>query len=244
MRVLVIDDEADIAEIVRLTFGLRWPEAEVVTASTGEMGVELVERDAPDLVLLDIGLPDIDGFELCERIRHFSDVPIVILFARHEEVDKVRGLELGADDYVTKPFSHIELLARVRAVMRRSESQRVLSAVGYPEGWAKNAPVLPSTPQSESTMARDREPHPWVEPLGVRRGKRPWVARIPITSNGEVIGLLLLVARKRGALCDPVVRFTIATQGSARRWTTRRSTRPPISASATSSGRTSGGATS
>ena len=72
MRVLVIDDEADIAEIVRLTFGLRWPEAEVVTASTGEMGVELVERDAPDLVLLDIGLPDIDGFEVCERIRHFS----------------------------------------------------------------------------------------------------------------------------------------------------------------------------
>jgi DNA-binding response OmpR family regulator len=123
MRVLVIDDEVDIAEIVRLTFGLRWPEAEVVTASTGEQGVDLVEREAPDLVLLDIGLPDIDGFEVCERIRRFSDVPIVMLSARHEEVDKVRGLELGADDYVTKPFSHIELLARVRAVMRRSESQ-------------------------------------------------------------------------------------------------------------------------
>jgi DNA-binding response OmpR family regulator len=123
MRVLVIDDEVDIAEIVRLTFGLRWPEAEVVTASTGEQGVDLVEREAPDLVLLDIGFPDIDGFEVCKRIRHFSDVPIVMLSARHEEVDKVRGLELGADDYVTKPFSHIELLARVRAVMRRSESQ-------------------------------------------------------------------------------------------------------------------------
>ena len=123
MRVLVIDDEADIAEIVRLTFGLRWPEAEVLTAANGEAGVDLVEQGAPDLVLLDIGLPDIDGFEVCERIRHFSDVPIVMLSARHEEVDKVRGLELGADDYVTKPFSHIELLARVRAVLRRSESQ-------------------------------------------------------------------------------------------------------------------------
>ncbi|MSQ30968.1 MAG: response regulator transcription factor [Dehalococcoidia bacterium] len=123
MRVLVIDDEADIAEIVRLTFGLRWPDAEVITASTGEMGVDQVDRAAPDLVLLDIGLPDIDGFEVCERIRHFSDVPIMMLSARHEEVDKVRGLELGADDYVTKPFSHIELLARVRAVLRRSESQ-------------------------------------------------------------------------------------------------------------------------
>lgn len=139
MRVLVIDDEADIAEIVRLTFGLRWPEAEVVTASTGEMGVELVERDAPDLVLLDIGLPDIDGFELCERIRHFSDVPIVILFARHEKVDKVRGLELGADDYVTKPFSHIELLARVRAVMRRSESQRTLASSRWPTNEASRS---------------------------------------------------------------------------------------------------------
>ncbi len=120
---LVIDDEVDIAEIVRLTFGLRWPEAEVITTPTGEQGVDAVEREAPDLVLLDIGLPDIDGFEVCERIRHFSDVPIVMLSARHEEVDKVRGLELGADDYVTKPFSHIELLARVRAVLRRSESQ-------------------------------------------------------------------------------------------------------------------------
>ena len=108
MRVLLIDDEADIAEIVRLTFGLRWPEAEVITVATGELGVELVEREAPDQVLLDIGLPDIDGFEACERIRHFSDVPVVMLSARHEEVDKVRGLEIGADDYVTKPFSHID----------------------------------------------------------------------------------------------------------------------------------------
>ena len=123
MRVLVIDDEPDVVEIVRLTFNLRWPEAEVVSASTGEAGVTAVERYSPEIVILDIGLPDIDGFEVCERIRHFSDVPVVMLTARHEEVDKVKGLELGADDYVTKPFSHIELLARVRAVLRRSESQ-------------------------------------------------------------------------------------------------------------------------
>ena len=103
----------------------------------------------------------------------------------------------------------------MRVLVIDDESQRVLSAIGYPEGWAKNAPVLPSTPQSDSTIARDRAPHPWVEPLGVRLGKRPWVARIPIISNGEVIGLLLLVARKRGALRDPVVRFTIATQVGA-----------------------------
>ncbi len=123
MRVLVIDDEADISEIVRLTFGLRWPEAEVLSVATGEAGVEAASSLSPDLILLDVGLPDIDGFEVCERIRAISDVPIVMLTARHEEVDKVRGLELGADDYVTKPFSHIELLARVRAVLRRAESQ-------------------------------------------------------------------------------------------------------------------------
>lgn len=123
MRVLVIDDEPDVVEIVRLTFNLRWPDAEVFAASTGEDGVTLVERESPDIVILDIGLPDIDGFEVLERVRHFSDVPIVMLSARHEEVDKVKGLELGADDYVTKPFSHIELLARVRAVLRRTESQ-------------------------------------------------------------------------------------------------------------------------
>ena len=123
MRVLVIDDEPDVTEVVRLTFNLRWPEAEVIAAPTGEEGVALVERDSPEMVILDIGLPDINGFEVCERIRRFSDVPVIMLTARHDEVDKVKGPELGADDYITKPFSHIELLARVRAVMRRSESQ-------------------------------------------------------------------------------------------------------------------------
>ena len=122
MRVLVIDDEPDIVEIVQLTFGLRWPEAEVLHASSGEIGVDSVARESPDVVILDIGLPDIDGFEVCQRIRHFSEVPVIMLTARHEEIDKVRGLELGADDYITKPFSHIELMARVRAVLRRTES--------------------------------------------------------------------------------------------------------------------------
>ena len=95
----------------------------MISASTGDEGVGAVERFSPEIVILDIGLPDIDGLEVCGRIRHFSDVPVVMLTARHEEVDKVKGLEIGADDYGTKPFSHIELLARVRAVLRRSESQ-------------------------------------------------------------------------------------------------------------------------
>ena len=128
MKVLIIDDEPDVIEVVNLCFSLRWPEAELISAGNGELGLALVEQQKPDLILLDIMLPDTDGFAICQEIRRFSDVPIVMLSARAGEVDKVRGLEMGADDYVTKPFSHLELLARVRAVLRRYESQ--LPAVG------------------------------------------------------------------------------------------------------------------
>lgn len=128
MKVLVVDDEPDVIEVVNLCFGLRWAEAEVSAAKTGEEALKMIEQDRPDVVLLDIVLPGIDGFQVCQEIRSFSDVPIIMLSARDAEMDKVRGLEMGADDYITKPFSHLELLARVRAVMRRYQSQ--LPAVG------------------------------------------------------------------------------------------------------------------
>jgi DNA-binding response OmpR family regulator len=128
MKVLVVDDEPDVIEVVNLCFGLRWPEADVVAAKDGDQALALIEQDPPDLVLLDIVLPGMDGFRICQEIRRFSDVPIVMLSARDGEVDKVRGLEMGADDYITKPFSHMELLARVRAVLRRYQNQ--LPAVG------------------------------------------------------------------------------------------------------------------
>ena len=128
MKVLVVDDEPDVIEVVNLCFGLRWPEADVSSAQTGEEALRLLELDPPDLLLLDIVLPGIDGFEVCQEVRRISDVPIVMVSARDSEVDKVRGLEMGADDYITKPFSHLELLARVRAVLRRYQNQ--LPAVG------------------------------------------------------------------------------------------------------------------
>jgi len=84
--------------------------------------LELVERERPDLVLLDVGLPEMNGFEVLKAIRLFSDVPVIMLTVRDDELSKVQGLELGADDYVTKPFSHLELLARVRAVLRRTQT--------------------------------------------------------------------------------------------------------------------------
>ncbi len=121
MRILVVDDEPDVVESIRLGFDLQWREVEVLGAATGEAALDAVERESPDIVLLDVGLPDVDGFAVLTRIRAFSDVPVVMLTARDDAMDKVKGLELGADDYVTKPFNHLELMARVRAVLRRHD---------------------------------------------------------------------------------------------------------------------------
>ena len=121
--ILLIEDETDIADLLRLYFekeGFRISHEE-----TGERGLERLAERTPRAVLLDIGLPGIDGIEVCRRIRARSDVPIIMLTARDGEVDKVVGLELGADDYVTKPFSPRELVARVKAVLRRSEERPI-----------------------------------------------------------------------------------------------------------------------
>jgi two-component system KDP operon response regulator KdpE len=119
MRILVVDDAPDEIETVRLGFTLQSSEDEILGAERAEQGLDLVEQEKPDLVLLDVGLPDIDGYEVLRQIRAFSDVPVVMLTARDDTLDLVKGLELGADDYVTKPFNHLELLARVKAVLRR-----------------------------------------------------------------------------------------------------------------------------
>jgi two-component system KDP operon response regulator KdpE len=121
MKILVVDDEPDLIESVRLGFTLQWREVDVLGAGSGEGGLDVIEQEQPDIVLLDVGLPDVDGFEVLRQIRAFSDVPVVMLTARDDSMDKVKGLELGADDYVTKPFNHLELIARVKAVLRRLE---------------------------------------------------------------------------------------------------------------------------
>ena len=125
MKALVIDDAAEIADVVSLCFQLHWSNATVLSAQDGARGLELVEAESPDMVILDIGLPDMDGFEVLREIRRFSQVPVIMLTVRGEDTDVARGLELGADDYITKPFSHIELVARVRAVMRRIQGMPV-----------------------------------------------------------------------------------------------------------------------
>ena len=123
-RILVVDDEPHIVELVR--YNLAQEGFEVSVAYDGHDAIEKAKKDAPDLVILDLMLPYVDGFEVCRHIRKESSVPILMLTAKHGEQERVVGLELGADDYVTKPFSPRELVARVRAILRRTarETQR------------------------------------------------------------------------------------------------------------------------
>jgi two-component system KDP operon response regulator KdpE len=117
--ILVVDDEVSIIRFV--SAHLRKEGYEIITASNGEEALLLAEEENPTLVLLDIMMPKMDGFEVCRRLREWSQVPIIMLSVKGEESDKVKCLDLGADDYVTKPFGGEELLARVRAVLRRAE---------------------------------------------------------------------------------------------------------------------------
>ncbi len=118
----MIDDEPDVVEVIELTFSLQWPGSEVMAAADGESALKLFQRRSPDVVVLDVGLPGMSGFEVCRRLRAISDVPILMLTVRGEEMDRLKGLELGADDYIVKPFSPLELMARTRAVLRRSQA--------------------------------------------------------------------------------------------------------------------------
>ena len=120
--ILVVEDESSIASFVALY--LKNAGYAVSTAATGGEGLEKVESDSPALIVLDLMLPDIDGIEVCRRIRATSDVPILMLTARDEDVDKIIGLEVGADDYMTKPFNPREMVARVKAILRRFEGGR------------------------------------------------------------------------------------------------------------------------
>ena len=121
MKILVVDDDPQILDAVTIGLQLQWRDSTVLAAADGEAGLRRFRDEAPDVVVLDVALPGLDGFAVLQEIRRVSDVPVLMLTARGEELDQVRGLELGADDYVVKPFSHLALLARIRAVLRRAE---------------------------------------------------------------------------------------------------------------------------
>jgi DNA-binding response OmpR family regulator len=116
-HILLVDDEKALCE--SLTFTLQREGYTVTLAEDGHSAIKQFHKQVPDIILLDLMLPQVDGMEVCWRIRAFSNVPIVMLTAKDQDIDKVRGLEAGADDYVTKPFNTRELLARIKAVLRR-----------------------------------------------------------------------------------------------------------------------------
>jgi two-component system response regulator VicR len=118
MKALIIEDDQEIVESVALAFHMGWPEAQLISTHLGQQGVEMVESENPHIVILDLGLPDIDGFEVLKQTRSFSAIPIIILTAKTDESNIVKGLEWGADDFIVKPCGQLELLARIKARVR------------------------------------------------------------------------------------------------------------------------------
>jgi len=125
-RILLVDDEIGIIKFVRAKLAVQG--YDVLTAMDGAQAIHVFETELPDLIVLDITMPKMDGFEVCSRIREWSQIPIIMLSARGDEMDKVKCLELGADDYITKPFGAKELIARVSAVLRRTAATLVTPA--------------------------------------------------------------------------------------------------------------------
>ena len=113
MKIVVVEDEKSIIDAIEIAFEFRWPGVSTVAATTGREGIRLVREESPDIVILDINLPDITGFSVLKEIRKSSAVPVIILTVRSDDEDMLRGLEAGADDYIIKPFNYLTLLARV-----------------------------------------------------------------------------------------------------------------------------------
>jgi DNA-binding response OmpR family regulator len=130
MKILIIEDNRDTADFLKYAFSAGWLGAQIISAYSGAKGTELSKTEFPDVVLLDLGLPDISGFDVIKKIREFSRVPIVILTVMDSEPDIVKAMELGADEYIVKPVGQMEIIARIKALVRRLHAQaqsRILS---------------------------------------------------------------------------------------------------------------------
>ncbi|WP_248925100.1 response regulator transcription factor [Paenibacillus hamazuiensis] len=122
LKVLVVDDDPNVREIIRLYFEKQ--QIRLFEAASGEQALDMVEQAAPDIIILDVMMPGMDGYDTCRELMKLYDIPVIMLTAKGDEFDRVLGLELGADDYVTKPFSPRELMARIKAIFRRMQSKR------------------------------------------------------------------------------------------------------------------------
>jgi two-component system KDP operon response regulator KdpE len=122
MKVLIIEDDRNAADFVNFALAAGWQGIQLLLAYNGAKGIELTRKESPDIVLLDIGLPDINGFDVLRQIRTFSKVPIMVLTVMGDESDMVKALELGADEYIVKPFGQMEIVARIKAIIRRMQT--------------------------------------------------------------------------------------------------------------------------
>ncbi len=120
MKILIIDDDPQMRDALAVGFQLQWQDAVVLPAGDGKVGLQTFYEHNPDMVVLDVSLPKMNGFEVLQEIRRVSEVPVIMLTAYMQETDRLRGLELGADDYVVKPFSHAVLMARIKGVLERA----------------------------------------------------------------------------------------------------------------------------
>lgn len=177
-KILIIEDEPSIADA--LVYALQSENFDTRWESTGAAGLAAARRECPDCVVLDVGLPDMTGFDVCRALRAFSDVPVIFLTARDGEIDRVVGLELGADDYVVKPFSPRELAARVRAILRRTSPQRNHLALG------NGGNGIPSPAEACDSAAA--QPEPPVSPAPPRFLQHDPV-RMQIHCLGQVLSL-------------------------------------------------------
>ena len=181
-RVLIIEDEASYREA--LEYMLTREGFDVRVAANGDEGLESFERHGADLVLLDLMMPGLPGTEVCRRLRQRSNVPVIMVTARDSEVDKVVGLELGADDYVTKPFSHRELVARVRAVLRRGQ----------------DADLLPDVIEAAGVRMDIERHEVWVDGRDVRLALKEFeLLEILLRNSGRVLTRGQLIDRIWGA---------------------------------------------
>ena len=174
MKAIIIEDDQSIIDTVGLAFEFRWPDAVLDSATSGQEGIELVKKECPDVVILDINLPDISGFSVLKEIRKFSSVPVVILSVRSDDTDIFRGLETGADDYVIKPFNYMTLLARIRAVLRRA-SQRA------------------SLGDGQSTFSGDRLKIDFID-------QKVWLDNSPVKLTPVEYRLLVLLVKNKNKL--------------------------------------------
>jgi len=187
-KILIVEDDLHIMQLLRSYFDREY--FQVISATNGAEGLELARSEAPDIVVLDLMLPELDGRELCRRLRLSSDVPVLMLTARVEEHDRLKGLELGADDYVTKPFSPSEVVARVKAILRRAMPQPAPGADGAP----------PPQKVGDVTLAAERRD---------AKAGADWLGLTPTEFN-----LLSALARTAGApLARPSLMSAISKDG-------------------------------